>query len=53
MGMRNILFVEAVHLEVLGYAEDGSVPAMTNTGYVNGRSVWQAPEPLSRPVPSP
>ena len=47
MAMRNVLAVESLHLEVLGYGSDGAVPAASNTGYVNGRSVWHAPQPLS------
>jgi lipopolysaccharide transport system ATP-binding protein len=43
LSMRNVLFVESLHLEVLGFARDGAVPAVTNTGYVNGRSVWGRP----------
>ncbi len=46
ISMRNVLFVESLHLEVLAFDGDGAVPAATNTGYVNGRSVWQAPKPL-------
>jgi lipopolysaccharide transport system ATP-binding protein len=46
LSMRNVLFVESLHLEVLAFGPDGAVPATTNTGYVNGRSVWRRPEPL-------
>ncbi len=46
LSMRNVLFVESLHLEVLAFAADGAVPAATNTGYVNGRSVWGLPQPL-------
>jgi lipopolysaccharide transport system ATP-binding protein len=53
MAMRNVLAVESLHLEVLGYAPDGSVPAASNTGYVNGRSVWRLPRPLPLAEPSP
>jgi lipopolysaccharide transport system ATP-binding protein len=49
MAMRNILFVESLHLEVLGYGADGAMPAASNTGYVNGRSVWRLPAQLSCP----
>ena len=44
--MRNVLFVESLHLEVLAFDGDGAVPAATNTGYVNGRSVWHVPKSL-------
>jgi len=44
MAMRNILYTESVYLEVLGYAEDGAVPAASNTGYVNGGATWHRPE---------
>ena len=47
MAMRNVLFVEVVHLEVLGYTSDGQVPAASNAGYVNGRSHWGAPAPVA------
>ena len=46
MSMRNILFVESIHLEVLAYASVGAVPAASNTGYVNGHSVWRPPVPV-------
>jgi lipopolysaccharide transport system ATP-binding protein len=49
MAMRNVLAVESLHLEVLGYGTDGAVPAASNAGYVNGRSVWRTPQPLPRP----
>ena len=46
ISLRNILFVESLHLEVLAFGPDGAVPVATNTGYVNGRSVWRLPQPL-------
>ncbi|HMH52733.1 MAG TPA: ABC transporter ATP-binding protein [Candidatus Acidoferrum sp.] len=53
LSMRNVLFVESLHLEVLAFDPDGAVPAATNTGYVNGRSVWRLPRPLPLAEPSP
>ena len=53
LSMRNVLFVESLHLEVLAFDPAGAVPAATNTGYVNGRSVWQPPRPLPLPGRSP
>jgi lipopolysaccharide transport system ATP-binding protein len=50
ISLRNVLHVECIHLEVLGYAADQAVPAASNTGYVNGRSVWQSPVPAATPV---
>ena len=51
IAVRNILYVETVHLEVLGYAADQAVPSSTNSGYVNGRSVWEPLESAAVPVP--
>jgi lipopolysaccharide transport system ATP-binding protein len=54
LSMRNLLFVESLHLEVLAFAADGAVPSATNTGYVNGRSAWGLPRPLpARAAPAP
>ena len=53
ISMRNVLFVESLHLEVLAFDPHGAVPAATNTGYVNGRSVWRPPQPLALPGRSP
>ena len=50
LAIRNILSVESVHIEVLGYGRDGAVPAASNTGYVNGHSVWRAPQAVSSVV---
>ena len=48
ISLRNVLFVESLHLEVLAFDGDGAVPAATNAGYVNGRSVWKLPQSLPR-----
>jgi hypothetical protein len=47
--LRNILAVESVHLDVLGHTREGVMAAETNTGYVNGRSVWRRPRTAQAP----
>jgi hypothetical protein len=45
--IKNLCSLTPVTLEVLGYAQDGSVPEPSNTGLINGRSTWKPPERLA------
>jgi hypothetical protein len=47
-GIRNILWVETINLEVLAHSCDGITARSTNGGCVNGQSVWQRPTVVGR-----
>ena len=45
--LKNVFSMDAVTLEVLDHSKDGLVPELSNTGLVNGSSVWKPPQRLT------